>query len=224
MSQIEFDKISSIVLDYDRTVTDMSLKFDERVMAPIMALRREGIRVALVTGREWSSLERLKNLFDAIAYENGAIIYANARKYRYFRQKNSRIRKLLIENRIQYTEGEVILSISTADFDTYRQMFDNIENAEYIRNIDSVMILPRGINKGTAVLNIQKIFGLKENYCLAIGDGENDIEMFKQARYRACLGNSVPELKKISDICTEMQASEGVLELLQSIINMRGKR
>lgn len=223
MAEIEFDKLNLIVLDYDRTVTDPSLNFDRRVLEPITKVRERGIRVAIITGREWSSISSLKDWFDAIAFENGALIYANNKKYRYYTQKNDGIKELLIEHGIKYTVGEVIFSMSLQDFNRYQSLFEAIKDVEYIKNIGSVMILPKGINKGSAVKKVLKLLSVQENYSLAIGDGENDIDMFRKARYRVSIENSVKELKDISDLCIHKEASEGVLEFLDMVLYKRGK-
>ncbi|MEM0160400.1 MAG: HAD family hydrolase [Thermoplasmata archaeon] len=223
MAEIEFNKLNLIVLDYDRTVTDSSLNFDKRIVAPITKLRESGVKVALVTGREWDSISSLKDWFDAIAFENGALVYAKNKKYKYYAEKNDEIKELLIGQGIKYTAGEVIFSISLQDFNRHRQLFEKFNNVEYIKNIGSVMILPNGINKGSAVQKILKLLNIQENYSLAIGDGENDVEMFNAVRYRVSIENSVKELKDISDLCIHKEASEGVLEFLNIIIYERGE-
>jgi phosphoglycolate phosphatase (TIGR01487 family) len=222
MADIEFDKLNLVALDYDRTVTDPSLNFDRRVLEPITKMRALGIRVAIVTGREWGSIFSLKDWFDAIAFENGALIYANKKKYRYYTEKNDGMKELLIEHGIKYTAGEVIFSISLQDFNRYQPLFETFKDVKYIKNIGSVMILPDGINKGTAVQKVLSLLGIQENYSLAIGDGENDIDMFRAARYRVSIENSVKELKNISDLCMHKEASEGVLEFLNKVIYERG--
>ncbi len=222
MAEIEFNKLNLIVLDYDRTVTDQSLRFDERILEPLTKVRESGVKVALVTGREWGSIYPLKEWFDAIAFENGALVYAKNKKYKYYTQKNDVIKKLLIEQGIKYTAGEVILSISLQDFNSHHQLFEKLNDVEYIKNIGSVMILPNGINKGSAIQKIMKLLNILENYSLAIGDGENDIDMFRAAKYRVSIENSVKELKDISDLCIHKEASEGVLEFLNRILYERG--
>ncbi|MGC8497764.1 MAG: HAD family hydrolase [Thermoplasmata archaeon] len=222
MSKINYSKLNLIVLDYDRTVTDMDLNFDQKILEPVSKLREIGVKIAIVTGREWSSMAKLKGFFDAIAYENGALIYANERKYKYYSVKNDEIRELLLSHGVKYTAGEVIISISMLDFERHKTMLEKYKNVEYIKNIGSVMILPEGINKGSALQKLLMLLNLNENYSVAIGDGENDTEMFKQARYKVCLENSVQVLKDISDLCIDKKASEGVFEFLKTVLSERG--
>lgn len=61
------------------------------------------------------------------------------------------------------------------------------------------MLLPAGISKGTGVQQVLTRLGLSFHDVLAIGDSENDVELFQACGWRACPENAVPELTRLAD-------------------------
>lgn len=53
-----------------------------------------------------------------------------------------------------------------------------------------------GVNKGSALLKIQELFGLKKEECLAFGDNYNDIEMFDAVGYPIVMEKAAAPVKE----------------------------
>lgn len=64
---------------------------------------------------------------------------------------------------------------------------------------DVLEVLPVGASKGAGFVRLLGDLGVKQEHALAIGDGENDIEMIKAAGLGVAVENSVPELFRVAD-------------------------
>lgn len=63
-------------------------------------------------------------------------------------------------------------------------------------------VMNYGVNKGTAVKVIAEKFNILKNEIIAIGDNENDIEMFEFSGVKIAMGNAENCVKEVSDyIC-----------------------
>lgn len=51
--------------------------------------------------------------------------------------------------------------------------------------------------------------------CIAIGDDENDISMFKTCGYSVAMGNALPNVKSIADYVTLDNEHDGVAYFIQ---------
>ena len=66
----------------------------------------------------------------------------------------------------------------------------------------AVDIIPRDGGKGVGIQKILDYFNLDKSEAMAFGDGNNDIEMFKNVGYGIAMGNASEQLKAIAyDIC-----------------------
>ncbi len=83
---------------------------------------------------------------------------------------------------------------------------------------DMVEILPPNGSKGTALKAVLKDMGITADKVLAIGDGENDIEMLEMAGIGVAMGNADPRLKAIADHVTRTNAEDGVAEAVDRYV------
>ncbi|MGL5630631.1 MAG: Cof-type HAD-IIB family hydrolase [Mycoplasmoidaceae bacterium] len=60
-------------------------------------------------------------------------------------------------------------------------------------------LVPKGINKYSAIKYIQNKYNIKNENTLAFGDSGNDIDMIKNCGYGIAMGNSTSELKSVAD-------------------------
>lgn len=74
-------------------------------------------------------------------------------------------------------------------------------------------------NKGAAVRQIQKKFGIAIDETMVFGDFLNDLEMMQAGTYSYAMLNAEPEIKAASKYTTQYSNNEnGVLKTIQSII------
>lgn len=80
-------------------------------------------------------------------------------------------------------------------------------------------ITNENVNKWTATKYLIDQLGIKKEEIIAIGDNINDIEVLKHAGVGIAMGNSSPEVKKISKYVVSDNDSNGVAEAINKYVN-----
>lgn len=81
-----------------------------------------------------------------------------------------------------------------------------------------VEIMPKGISKGAGVRWLLDRLQIEPRAMLAMGDGENDIEMLQMAGIGVAVGNANPRLKAIADCVVGSNDEGGVAEALDRFV------
>ena len=76
-------------------------------------------------------------------------------------------------------------------------------------------ILPKGNNKGTGLKKLAKKLGIKQEEIMAIGDGNNDIEMFEYANYSVAMENGTKPARKAAKYQTDSNENNGVAKAIR---------
>lgn len=79
-------------------------------------------------------------------------------------------------------------------------------------------VLPEGVSKGSALVALCRRLGLAPDEVAAVGDGLNDLEMLGRAGLGVAVANAPAGLKSTAARVTTARSSQGVLELLDSIL------
>ena len=99
-----------------------------------------------------------------------------------------------------------------ADKNIYNYLGEFYENLQVVLSSDYwVDLMTKGINKGEAVRNVQRILNVKPEECAAFGDYMNDFEMIQSVGYGFAMANAHPELKKVAKFETVSNDEFGVL-------------
>lgn len=74
---------------------------------------------------------------------------------------------------------------------------------------DVLEVLPKGSGKGDGFKRLLQHMNVERELTMAIGDGENDFEMIREAGLGVAVANAVPELLKVADkiICGNEEAA-----------------
>jgi len=80
---------------------------------------------------------------------------------------------------------------------------------------DALEMLPLGASKGKALKLVLKELGIDVKEVMAIGDGENDIEMIEMAGIGVAMGNANPKLKAVAKHHVASNDADGVAEALE---------
>ncbi len=83
---------------------------------------------------------------------------------------------------------------------------------------DMIEILPPGGSKGTALKVLLKQMGIDAANVLAIGDGENDIDMIQLAGIGVAVGNASEKLKAVADHVVASNDADGVAEAVERFV------
>jgi hydroxymethylpyrimidine pyrophosphatase-like HAD family hydrolase len=184
-------------------------------------LRDSGTRLILATGRCVTELgERVDpNMFDAVVAENGAILMAGGARTTDCPPEWGSVRSELLTHFPAGCE-EVIISADRSLGPLAERTIDPSKaRVEY--NKDRLMIMPPGVDKGTGLQSALSTLGLSPKETLCIGDGENDLPMFRLAGARIALRNSVDSLKRLADFTTQGENGEGSLEAISLLIKAK---
>lgn len=80
-------------------------------------------------------------------------------------------------------------------------------------------ILPKGVNKGSALQIVSGMLKINHETIIAFGDNENDIEMLQLAGTGVAMGNAPDHVKKEADIVTDTNDNDGVYKVLEQIFS-----
>ncbi|EDP67478.1 hypothetical protein CAT7_00590 [Carnobacterium sp. AT7] len=85
------------------------------------------------------------------------------------------------------------------------------ENFYPIRSLSYVLeLLPQGANKGEALTGLATKLGFSMDEVMAIGDGENDLDMMKVAGTSVAMGNAVDSIKLTAKYVSKSNQEDGV--------------
>lgn len=208
--------LASSLLDYDLMVMkalacdyDGTLASEDRIGPPALhaleSARQAGLRLILVTGRTFFELirvcERL-DLFDAVVAENGGVLYFPAAGVISDQAPPppSRLLAELDRRGVFFQAGRVIVGTARSDEALVRESLAASQvSLEIVYNRAALMLLPSGVSKGAAVRQVVSNLGLSFHDVLALGDAENDIDLFDACGWAGCPSNAVPVLKERAD-------------------------
>jgi hydroxymethylpyrimidine pyrophosphatase-like HAD family hydrolase len=214
-----------LATDYDGTLADQGT-VSGTVVEKLRQLQATGRKIVLVTGREMKDLMEVFPsfaLFNYIIAENGALIHdtATGKEEKLGPAPDLRFVQTLQEKGVHpLSVGQVII----ATWEPYEQIvLDTIKTSgierQVIFNKGAVMILPPGINKATGLQALLHSLHLSMHNTVAIGDAENDSTMLQTAEFAAAVSNALPALKAIADYVTVSKHGQGVIELIDQLIN-----
>ena len=98
-----------------------------------------------------------------------------------------------------------------------------IEKYEVTSSIpEYIEIVKKGIKKSEGIKAVMQIYGIKQEEVMAIGDGENDVEMLKFAGLGVAMENASDYVKGFADVITTSNNNDGVANAIEKYI-LRGE-
>jgi 3-deoxy-D-manno-octulosonate 8-phosphate phosphatase KdsC-like HAD superfamily phosphatase len=79
-------------------------------------------------------------------------------------------------------------------------------------------VLPLGASKGEGVSWLLQHLRMSPSGMLALGDGENDIEMLQMAAVSAAMGNAGAKVKAAADYVMATNDEDGVAQAIQQFV------
>ncbi len=79
-------------------------------------------------------------------------------------------------------------------------------------------VLPANTSKGKAVMRVMKDLNIPPENTMAIGDGENDIEMLEAVGTAVAMGNATQKLKDIADQVVGSNDADGVAQAIEMFV------
>ncbi|HEX7860458.1 MAG TPA: HAD family hydrolase [Verrucomicrobiae bacterium] len=217
-------KYQLLATDYDGTIAHHGA-VDPATIEALQKFKESGRKVILVTGREIPDLESVFSeygIFDLIVAENGALLYWPKTKSEkpLATAPPKRFADLLRERAVNMLSvGRVIV----ASVDPYEKVLrDTISelqlDLEIIPNKGSLMILPRGVDKGFGLRAALHELNIPPEAVVAVGDAENDHSLLRGAGFGVAVANALPELKAAAHWTTPSGHGTGVRELIDRVL------
>jgi hypothetical protein len=72
-------------------------------------------------------------------------------------------------------------------------------------------------SKGNGIKRFCEMFNIKKEDTICIGDGPNDISMFKECGYKVSMSNAILDIKEMADYITGSNEKEGVAKFLEDL-------
>ncbi|WP_334195647.1 Cof-type HAD-IIB family hydrolase [Muricomes intestini] len=114
-----------------------------------------------------------------------------------------------------------------ADSEEQKAAWAELEKQEGIVLVTSlgynIEINASGVNKGTALLGLGKVLGIRREEIMACGDRDNDIAMLKEVGPRVAVENAEEEVKAAADYITLSNIEEGAAKAIEQFALRGGK-
>lgn len=82
----------------------------------------------------------------------------------------------------------------------------------------AIHVIPRTVNKGTAVKLYSEISGIPTEHIVAIGDSDTDIELLNSVGLPVAVANATEGLKNVAKIVLSRPSGEGVAEFFRKFV------
>lgn len=79
-------------------------------------------------------------------------------------------------------------------------------------------LLPEGASKGAGVQWLLDRLGVDRERCMALGDGENDVEMLKICGLGVAVGNAGAAAKSVADVVVNSNDEDGVAQAIEKYV------
>ena len=224
-SVVDFGRIRALALDYDGTIADGG----SVVPATAASLRRlgeAGIRLILVSGRRLENIRAVCDvleLFDAVILENGAVSWCPRRDIETLLATPVSDDFLdLIERELPGEPvfvGKVMIAMPAGNAPRLKELISMSGcDLAVIRCGERVIVLPRGVSKQSGLRHALTQLGLHRDDVAAVGDEENDLDLFRGAGLTVAVGNAAPDLKAAADMALPGYGGEGICWLAERLL------
>ncbi len=79
----------------------------------------------------------------------------------------------------------------------------------------NIEINAAGVNKGTGLVRLGKLLGIKREEIMACGDGDNDTVMLSEVGFGVAMANAEEQVKAAADYITESNDEEGAAKAIE---------
>ncbi|GAB2284833.1 hypothetical protein Dimus_019286 [Dionaea muscipula] len=124
-----------------------------------------------------------------------------------------------VENILAAVEIQKLIFLDTAErvASTLRPYWSEAtgDHANVVQAIPNMLeIVPRGTSKGDGVKMLLQHLGVSAEEVMAIGDGENDVEMLELASLGVALSNGSEKAKAVADVIGASNDEDGVADAI----------
>ena len=198
---------------------------DPRSIVALRALAASGRKLVLVTSRELRDLLDVfpdARIFDYLVAENGAVVHRPAAR------ESAILAQAPPETLIHELRRRQVapLGVGSAVLTTAKEHREIVVDAirklrldcHVLQNDRALAVLPTGVNKASGVSAVLEELQLSPHNLVAIGDAENDLDLFALAEHCVAVGNAAPALKDVADRIARASYGEGFVEFARELL------
>lgn len=219
-------RLLAIATDYDATLATDGYA-PPFALTALRQAQDSGRTLILVTGRELESLRAVfpaLALFDLVVAENGALLYqpeTNRERVLSKAAPNGLLAELRRRQVHPLSVGRSVIATVTPQETVVEKALRDLKLPWHvIMNRESVMVLPRGIDKGTGLMAALADLGLSAESVMGIGDAENDFAFLRLCGLSVAVANAIPSLKKQVQLVTQGERGDGVAEAVSHLLTI----
>lgn len=212
-----------IASDFDDTLAREG-KIDPVALERIRDVRRNGLAVVIVTGRRMSELLEVFDEIhevDFVVSENGGYAFVPGTDEGWpltHEVDESLVAELERGGVTPLQIGETIIGTLAPCLDVVTGILESHGSGYVvIRNRESLMLLPRGVDKGSGLEAALRHLGFQRGEAVAVGDAENDVVFLAGAGLGVAVGDATKGLKDVADVVTAAPGPQGFVELMDGL-------
>lgn len=96
------------------------------------------------------------------------------------------------------------------------QELSEVEGLELVGSLGyNIEINAAGVNKGSGLVSLGRLLGIRREEIMACGDGDNDLLMLKEVGFGVAMANAEEEVKKAADYITLSNEEDGVADAIE---------
>ncbi len=216
--------ILHLACDYDETLASGG-KVASSTREALVRLRNTGGKIILVTGRELEDLIDVFPdvlLFDLVVAENGAVLHrpaAGATQTLASPPSPRFLDTLEIRGVRPLAAGHAIVATIEEHYAVVRQVIVEMDlPLEIILNRDSLMVLPRGLDKSSGLKLALEELQISAQDVVGVGDAENDVAFLELCGCSIAVANAIPTVRQAADAVTDQPSGAGVVEVIDKLM------
>lgn len=104
-------------------------------------------------------------------------------------------------------------------YERMKTMFTHIEGIDQVRSHFGYLdIVPKNSSKGNAAKAFAEKFNISSDEVIVFGDQDNDMSMFKFAKYSVAMGNAIDDIKNVASFTTLTNNESGVAYAINNFV------
>jgi phosphoglycolate phosphatase (TIGR01487 family) len=214
----------ALACDYDGTLASHG-QIGPATRQALLEYKKSGGKIILVTGRLLEDLRAAcpeLGLFDFVVAENGALLYdPDTLETQSLAEPPANVfLNRLRERKVQpLSFGHVIVATVETHVEVVTSIITEMGLAlDIIFNRESLMVLPRGLNKATGLKLALERLGVPARSVVGVGDAENDAAFLKMCGVSVAVANGIPSIREAADMVTSRDEGAGVEELIAKVM------
>ncbi len=217
-------RYKALATDYDGTIAIEGL-VKETTYSALHSWQQTGRSLIMVTGRRLDSLYAVfpqAKSFDCIVAENGALLSfpATGETILLGDSPPDTLIFALQQRQVEpLNVGQGIVSTHVPHDTTVAEVIQELDLAwQMSYNKGAVMLLPEGVDKDRGLRTALSKMNLSPDEVVAVGDGENDLPLLNLCGLSVSVANALPLLKEVSDLVMNESCGDGVVELIETLL------